>query len=52
MSVVKSVVKKAYRGALFLGFLSILLLVTVLLLAFLANPEAMYEAVKKIFGIT
>jgi hypothetical protein len=52
LSLVKSVVKKAYRGMLFLSFLSILLLCTVLLLAFLANPELMYEAVKRTFGIT
>ncbi|MGA9173711.1 MAG: hypothetical protein WBZ33_07050 [Thermoactinomyces sp.] len=51
MSLVKNVVRKAYRGVLFLSFLSILLLCTVLLLAFLADPAAMYDFIKHTFGL-
>jgi hypothetical protein len=48
---VKTIVKKTYKGVLFLTFLSILLLCTVLLLAFLADPQAMYEFIKQTFGV-
>jgi hypothetical protein len=48
---VKMIVKKTYKGVLFLTFLSILLLCTVLLLAFLADPQAMYEFIKQTFGV-
>ncbi|WP_165875726.1 hypothetical protein [Hazenella coriacea] len=51
MSLVKTVVRKAYRGVLFLAFLSILLLCSVLLLVFLADPQGMYEYVKQVFGM-
>ncbi|MBN2910191.1 hypothetical protein JQC72_11830 [Polycladomyces sp. WAk] len=51
MSVVKSMVKSAYRGVLFIIFLSVMLLCTVLLLAFLANPGLMMESVERAFGM-
>ncbi|MBD1371792.1 hypothetical protein IC620_05390 [Hazenella sp. IB182357] len=51
MNVVKSVVRKTYRSVMFLSFLSVLLLSTVLLLAFLANPQEMYNTIQSIFGI-
>ncbi|BCU81248.1 MULTISPECIES: hypothetical protein [Polycladomyces] len=51
MSVVKSMVKSAYRGVLFILFLSVMLLCTVLLLAFLANPSLMMESVERAFGM-
>ncbi|SEN01283.1 hypothetical protein SAMN05444955_104252 [Lihuaxuella thermophila] len=51
LSLVKSMVRKAYRGVLFLSFLSIMLLVTILLVTFLADPQAMYELIKHTFGI-
>lgn len=51
LSVVKSMVKSAYRGVLFIIFLSVMLLCTVLLLAFLANPGLMMESVERAFGM-
>ncbi|MFD1422337.1 MULTISPECIES: hypothetical protein [Laceyella] len=51
MSMVKTMVKKAYRGVLFLVFLSILMLVTVLLMTFLADPQAMYDHIRQTFGV-
>ncbi|MGA8943157.1 MAG: hypothetical protein WB502_10630 [Thermoactinomyces sp.] len=51
MRAVKLMVRKAYKGVLFLTFLSLLLLCTVLLLAFLADPQAMYEYIKQTFGV-
>jgi Na+/serine symporter len=51
LSVVKSMVKSAYRGVLFILFLSVMLLCTVLLLAFLANPSLMMDSVERAFGM-
>ena len=49
MGMVKSLMRSAYRGLLFILFLSVMLLVTVLLLAFLANPSLMWESVREAF---
>ncbi|GGA40978.1 hypothetical protein ACFQ49_07770 [Kroppenstedtia eburnea] len=51
MAVVKSTVRSVYRGFLILFALSFLLLSTVLLLAFLANPQLMWESVQQAFGM-
>ncbi|WP_168188584.1 hypothetical protein [Thermoflavimicrobium daqui] len=47
----KTLIRKVYRGVFFVLFLSIMLLCTVLLLAFLADPTMMYATIKKIFGV-
>jgi hypothetical protein len=46
---VKSMVRSAYRSLMFILFLSVMLLVTVLLLAFLANPSLMWDSVRAAF---
>ncbi|PTX59379.1 hypothetical protein C8P63_11274 [Melghirimyces profundicolus] len=51
MAVVKSTVRSMYRGFLILFALSFMLLSTVLLLAFLANPQLMWESVQQAFGM-
>lgn len=51
LAVVKSTVRSVYRGFLILFALSFLLLSTVLLLAFLANPQLMWESVQQAFGM-
>lgn len=43
--------KSAYRGVLFIFFLSVMMLCTVFLLAFLANPNLMMESVQRAFGM-
>ncbi len=52
LNLVKSMVKKTYRGILFLLFLSIMLICTVLIITFLADPVGMYEYIKSVFGIS
>ncbi|QKG84085.1 hypothetical protein GXN76_06080 [Kroppenstedtia pulmonis] len=51
MSVVKSTMRSMYRGLLIILILSFMLLSTVLLLAFLANPQLMWESVQQAFGM-
>ncbi|MDR6226437.1 hypothetical protein [Desmospora profundinema] len=51
MTVVKSTVRSMYRGFLMIFILSFLLLSTVLLLAFLADPQLMWDSVRKAFGM-
>lgn len=51
LTVVKSTVRSMYRGFLMILLLSFLLLSTVLLLAFLADPQLMWESVRKAFGM-
>ncbi|WP_175552267.1 hypothetical protein [Seinonella peptonophila] len=51
MNLVKSMVKKTYRGMIFIIFLSVLLIGTVLLITFLADPMAMFEHIKQVFGL-
>lgn len=52
LNMVKSMVKKTYRGMIFIIFLSIMMISTVLLLTFLADPAAMLDHIKVVFGIT
>lgn len=52
LNLVKSMVKKTYRGIIFLLFLSIMLICTVLIITFLADPVGMYEYIKNVFGIS
>lgn len=49
--VMKNAAKKVYRGLLFILFLAIMMLCTVLILAFLADPSLMLETIKQSFGI-
>lgn len=49
MGMVKTMMRSAYRGLLFIMFLSFMLLITALLLAFLANPPLMFESVQQAF---
>ncbi|SHE48031.1 hypothetical protein SAMN05444392_101646 [Seinonella peptonophila] len=51
LNLVKSMVKKTYRGMIFIIFLSVLLIGTVLLITFLADPMAMFEHIKQVFGL-
>lgn len=51
LTVVKSTVRSMYRGFLMIFILSFLLLSTVLLLAFLADPQLMWDSVRKAFGM-
>ncbi|PTM58248.1 hypothetical protein [Desmospora activa] len=51
LTVVKSTVRSMYRGLLMILILSFLLLSTVLLLAFLADPQLMWDSVRKAFGM-
>ncbi|SFS95740.1 hypothetical protein [Marininema halotolerans] len=48
---VKSTARSMYRGLLIILILSFLLLSTVLLLAFLADPQLMWESVQQAFGM-
>lgn len=52
LNLVKSMVKKTYRGIIFLIFLSVMLICTVLVITFLADPVGMYEYIKTVFGIS
>gem|GEM_PF-2553406 len=52
LNIVKSMVKKTYRGILFLIFLSVMLICAVLIITFLADPVGMYEYIKSVFGIS
>lgn len=47
----KSMAKKTYRGILFIVFLSVMLICTVLVITFLADPVGMYEYIKGVFGM-
>ncbi|WP_044640586.1 hypothetical protein [Risungbinella massiliensis] len=49
--VMKNAAKKLYRGLLFILFLAIMMLCTVLVLTFLADPQGMLETIKKAFGL-
>ncbi|GGE18385.1 hypothetical protein GCM10011571_20310 [Marinithermofilum abyssi] len=51
MNAVKSTVRSMYRGFMILFILSFMLLSTVLLLAFLADPQLMWESVQQAFGM-
>ncbi len=42
-------VRSAYKGVLFIVILSLLLLCTVLLLAFIADPQGMWDSVRQAF---
>jgi hypothetical protein len=49
---VKSFAQKFYRGLLFIVLLAVLMLCTILLITFLADPSRMIETIKATFGIT
>ncbi|SDW25557.1 hypothetical protein SAMN05444487_10274 [Marininema mesophilum] len=48
---VRSTARSMYRGLLIIFILSFLLLSTVLLLAFLADPQLMWDSVQQAFGM-
>jgi len=52
LNLVKSMVRKTWRGILFIIFLSVMLICTVLFITFLADPVGMYEYIKMVFGIS
>ena len=45
-------VRSAYKGVLFIILLSLRLLCTVLLLAFIADPQGMWDSVREAFRMT
>lgn len=49
--VVKSAAKKVYKGFLFIVFLAIMMLCTVLVLTFLAAPDMMLDTIRRAFGL-
>lgn len=51
LNIVKSMMKKTYRGLLFIIFLSIMLISAALLITFLADPVSMFEHIKEVFGL-
>lgn len=49
--VMKSAAKKVYKGLIFMIFLAVMMLCTILVITFLADPGMMLETIQKTFGL-